>query len=152
MIVTNTVMMTQPSTTDKNIEKARALLQQGYVAYNNWEIHKARLLWRKAAVIDPANEEIWLALFSITQDDDDRKVCLQNILILNPDNQEAETQLRLIENETQPADVQTLEPEIEPLPPVISDKVVRAISWVLTAILLLGLAIVIFAILIQPFV
>ena len=147
-------MMTQKtSATDKNIKKAKDLLQQGYIAYNNWEIDKARLLWRKAAVVDPANEEIWLALYNVTHDDEDRKACLQNILILNPDNKEAEQRLHLIENNSQPADIPpVIEPESEGLSPIISDKIWRTLSWVLTGIVLIVASIVLFSMLIQPLV
>jgi hypothetical protein len=136
---------------DKNTEKAKTLLRQGYIAYNNWENNKARLLWRKAAICDPANEEIWLALLQVLQTDEDRKVCMQNILVLNPDNAEAEQRLRLIESETQPAEAQTIEPQLEPSPPIISNKIKRAVSWILTGLLLFTIGIVLFAMLIQPF-
>lgn len=146
-------MMTQDtSTTDKNIKKARTLLQQGYIAYNNWEIDRARLLWRKAAVVNPASEEIWQALYNVTQDEEDRKVCLQNILILNPNNEEAEQRLRLLENETQPADVPVIEPERHEVFPTISDPIQRFLSWTLSAIMLILVAIVLVSMLIQPLV
>ncbi|GEM_PF-1408541 len=146
-------MMTQEaSTTDQNIKKSQALLQQGYVAYNNWDINKARLLWRKAAVVDPANEEVWLALYNVTRDDEDRKVCLQNILVLNPDNAEVEQRLRLIENETQPADAQVIEPQVELKRPQFNDNISRILSWLITGLLILAIGIVLFAMLIQPFV
>jgi hypothetical protein len=146
-------MMTQETfTTDQNIKKSQALLQQGYVAYNNWEINKARLLWRKAAVYNPANEEIWLALYNVTQSEEDRKVCLHNIIILNPDNIEAEQRLRLIENETQPTDTAILDPQPEVTRPVISENVQRVLSGILTLIMILAVAIVLFSMLIQPLV
>lgn len=146
-------MTQETSTIDKNIKKAKDLLQQGYIAYNNWEIKKARLLWRKAAVVDPANEEIWLALYNVTQDDEDRKACLQNILILNPDNKDAEQRLRLMENDTQPADIPpVIEPKSERVSPIMSDKIQRILSWVLTGIVLIVASIVIFSMLIQPLV
>ena len=147
-------MMTQEaSTTDPNIKKSQALLQQGYVAYNNWEVNKARLLWRKAAVVNPGNEEIWQALYNVTRDDEDRKVCLQNILVLNPNNTEAEQRLRLIENETQPADVQIMDEPVEDITrPMINQHIPRILSWMLTGLLFLAIGIVLFAMLIQPFV
>jgi len=148
-------MMTQDaSKPDNHIEKSHALLQQGYVAYNNWDVDKARLLWRKAAVVNPANEEVWLALYNVTTDDDDRKVCLQNILVLNPDNADAEQRLRLIENETQPADAQIIEPQpvAEPSSSVISENVPRILSWTLSALLMIALGILLFSMLIQPFI
>ncbi len=148
-------MMTEnASKTDSHIKKSHALLQQGYVAYNNWDVDRARLLWRKAAVVNPANEEVWLALYNVTVDDEDRKVCLQNILVLNPNNTEAEDRLRLIENETQPADAQDIEPEpqTEPSESVIGERIARILSLTLSGILLLALGIVLFSMLIQPFI
>ena len=149
MRLSHLAMMTQTSSLDPNTEKAKNLLQQGYVAYNNWEIRKARLLWRKAAVTDPANEEIWVALLNVTRDDEDRKICLQNILVLNPDNEEAEQRLRLLESETQPATAQDIEPEPEYFQPTISDNVVKGISWFLSGVLFLLVGIVLYSILIQ---
>lgn len=128
-------MLTETTTSDPNIKKAKSLLQQGYVAYNNWEINKARLFWRKAAIHDPGNEEIWQALFQVTQSDDDRKVCLQNILVLNPNNAEAEQRLRLLENETQPTEPQDIEPELDPVHSEIGEGIVRLISWTMTIII-----------------
>jgi len=145
--------MTHIVVTDQQAEKARTLLQQGYVAYNNWEIDKARLLWRKAAVTDPANEDIWIALLNVTRDEEDRKVCLQNILILNPDNELAEQRLRLLENDTQPTDPQSdVELALQILRPDIRDSLWRFIGWTLTAIIVLLVGVILFAMLVQAFV
>lgn len=137
---------------DKNTEKANALLRQGYVAYSNWENDKARLLWRKAAVSDPANEDIWLALLQVLQTDEDRKVCMQNILILNPENTEIEQRLRMLESETQPAVVQAIESEVEPLRPELGTHVITLMRWLLTTVILGMLAVILAAILVQIFV
>lgn len=145
--------MTHIVVTDQQAEKARTLLQQGYVAYNNWEIDKARLLWRKAAVTDPANEDIWIALLNVTRDEEDRKVCLQNILVLNPDNELAEQRLRLLENDTQPTDPQSdVEPALQILRPDIRDSLWRLIGWTLTAIIVFLVGVILFAMLVQAFV
>ena len=128
--------MAQTLITDQQTQKARQLLQQGYVAYNNWEINKARLLWRKAAITDPANEAIWTALLNVTQTDEDRRVCLQNILVLNPNNADAEARLRLLENDTQPSDVQaSFESELQILRPEVRDNLWLMLGWGLTAII-----------------
>ena len=145
-------MTQEASTADPNSKKAQALLQQGYIAYNNWEIEKARLLWRKAAVVDPANEEAWQALYNVIQDDEDRKVCLQNILVLNPDNQEAEQRLGLLKSETQPADPPALARPPLDLRPAIGEQVRRVVSWVVSALVVMTAVVVLFAILIQPLV
>jgi len=145
--------MTHIVITDRQAEKARNYLQQGYVAYNNWELDKARMLFRKSAVTDPANEEVWLALLNVSQLDEDRKVCLHNILVLNPNNKEAEQRLRLMENDTQPADAQLdVEPELQFLRPDIQDSLWRGIGWVVSAIIILIVGVLMVAILIQPLV
>ncbi len=131
------------------IQKAQKLLQQGYVAYNNWELDRALLLWRKAAITDPANEAIWVALLSVIQTDEDRKVCLQNILILNPNNQDAENQLRLLENDTQPSTPQETPTELQVLKPVVSESLSRWFAWLMTALIILFIVIILASILIQ---
>lgn len=145
-------MMTQ-TVTDQYTEKARTLLQQGYVAYNNWEIRKARLYWRKAATYDPGNEAIWVALLNVLQDEEDRKVCLQNILVLNPNNEDAEKRLRLLENDTQPAEAQSAEPELEPLRPSLDwERIQQIMSWTITGILMFAGGVILLAMLVQPLV
>lgn len=131
------------------IEKAHKLLQQGYVAYNNWELDRALLLWRKAAITDPSNEKIWVALLSVIQTDEDRKVCLQNILILNPNNQDAENELRLLENDTQPSTPQETPTELQVLKPVVSESLSRWFAWLMTALIILFVAIILASMLIQ---
>ncbi len=145
--------MTYTVKTDKQAEKALHLLQQGYLAYNNWEMDKARLLWRKAAITDPSQESIWIALLNVTETDEDQIVCLQNILVLNPENEKAEARLRLLENDTQPADAQSdIDMNLDILRPDIRDRAWRFIGWVLTVIIVAMVGIIVFAILIQPFV
>lgn len=143
-------VMTQATSDESYAEKAQGLLQQGSIAYNNWDLKRARLLWRKAAVTDPSNEAIWLALLEVLQDDEDRKVCLQNILILNPDNERAEKQLRLLENDTQPSEPQEVITELQPLSPVISDRISRGFAWLMTGLIILFVFIILLAMLIQP--
>lgn len=143
-------VMTEATSDDSYAEKAQSLLQQGSLAYNNWDLKRARLLWRKAAVTDPSNEHIWLALLEVLQDDEDRKVCLQNILILNPNNQRAEQQLRLMENDTQPSEPQEVITELQPLSPEISDRLSRGFAWLMTGLITLFVIIILSAMLIQP--
>lgn len=145
-------MLTQTSTQKARIEKSRSLLQQGYIAYNNWEIRKARLLWRKAATYDPSNSEIWGALLQVIQNDDDRKVCLQNILILNPDDAEAEQRLRLLEHETQPTDAQPIDLALEPSPPMLTEGMKQIISWILSGIIMVVVVIILVSMVVQIFV
>ena len=58
---------------------------------------KAHDLFRQAVAVDPYHEMIWLWLASVVDSDDDRRVCFENILELNPSNQTARRQLQTLE-------------------------------------------------------
>lgn len=83
------------------------LMQAGRVAYTAGKRRMAHDLWREAANIDPYNEQVWLALLDVLEADADKRVCLQNILAINPLNVQARRLLgqldtrkeRLVENE-----------------------------------------------------
>lgn len=57
---------------------------------------EAHNLWRRAAVLRPNDEEIWLALLSVVDTDEDRRTCLENVTALNPQNEIALQQLRAL--------------------------------------------------------
>lgn len=147
------MVMTQTKIQDKNADKARQLLQQGYLAYNNWEVNKARLVWRRAVILDPGNEAIWLALLTVLTEDDDKRVCLQNILIINPDNKEAEKRLRLYEEETQPAETDANLLALESDQSAFDlESLGRILSYMMTISLILLAGLLLGAMLIQPLV
>jgi thioredoxin-like negative regulator of GroEL len=58
---------------------------------------KAHDLFRQAVAVDPYHEMVWLWLASVVDSDDDRRVCFENILELNPSNQTARRQLQQLE-------------------------------------------------------
>ena len=72
-------------------------MQAGRVAYTAGKRRMAHDLWREAANIDPYNEQVWLALLDVVEADADKRVCLQNILAINPLNVQARRQLGKIE-------------------------------------------------------
>ena len=55
---------------------------------------KARELFRRAVEIDPYREQVWLWLASVVDTDEDRRVCFENVLELNPANPTARRQLQ----------------------------------------------------------
>jgi len=77
------------------------LLQAGRVAYTAGKRKMAHDLWREAANIDPYNEQVWLALLDVIESDNDKRVCLQNILSINPMNVQARRQLVKIDTRQQ---------------------------------------------------
>jgi hypothetical protein len=72
------------------------LLAAGERAYGEGQRRLAHEVWREAAVIDPYNEQVWIALLKVLDTDEDRRVCLQNILIINPLNVEARHRLGVL--------------------------------------------------------
>ena len=77
------------------------LMQAGRVAYTAGKRKMAHDLWREAANIDPYNEQVWLALLDVIESDSDKRVCLQNILSINPMNVQARRQLGKIDTRLQ---------------------------------------------------
>lgn len=61
--------------------------------------HKAEAheLFRRAVEIDPYHEQVWLWLASVVETEEDRRVCFENVLELNPDNPVARRQLNILE-------------------------------------------------------
>ncbi len=77
--------------------KAVELLRRGQVAFIKGQRHRAHHLWRKAAMIRPYDEQVWISLLSVLESDDDRRACLQNIVTINPRNNWAAQQLAALE-------------------------------------------------------
>lgn len=77
--------------------KAVELLRRGQVAFIKGQRHRAHHLWRKAAMIRPYDEQVWISLLSVLESDEDRRVCLQNIVTINPRNTWAAQQLAVLE-------------------------------------------------------
>jgi ferric-dicitrate binding protein FerR (iron transport regulator) len=59
---------------------------------------EAHVFWRRAAALRPNDEEIWLALLSVVDTDEDRRTCLENVTALNPQNKIALQQLRALDS------------------------------------------------------
>ncbi|MCA9902605.1 MAG: hypothetical protein KC547_02010 [Anaerolineae bacterium] len=87
---------------------------------------KAHQLLRQAASLSPYDEAIWWALLDVVDTEDDRVVCLENILAINPENPEAQRLHRMariginIKDLTPKDPAKSLEPlpaTVRPLPP-----------------------------------
>lgn len=72
------------------------LLRAGRVALAEGDKAKAHTLWKQAAALRPQDEAIWLALLEVVTTHDDRRVCLENIIAINPQNEVAHRQLRVL--------------------------------------------------------
>ncbi len=73
------------------------LMREGRIALDRGDQRLAHTLWREAAMVDPYNEQVWVALLDVLDSLDDRRVCLQNIVEINPLNAQARRLLRAYE-------------------------------------------------------
>ena len=73
------------------------LMNDGREALSHGRIADAHRIWRQAATLDPYSEQVWLALLEIVQDDKDQRVCLENIVQINPRNVQARRQLNKLD-------------------------------------------------------
>lgn len=83
-----------------SIIRATELLRAGAVAKAAGDRRKAHELLRRAASLAPYNEQVWLALLDVLDDPRDRRVCLQNIVAINPYNLHAHTELAALDPPT----------------------------------------------------
>jgi tetratricopeptide (TPR) repeat protein len=67
----------------------KALLQAGISAARGGDKSQARLLFLEIVEIEPANEQAWLWLSSVSTTYKDVRHCLQRVLEINPSNQRA---------------------------------------------------------------
>ncbi|HJZ48016.1 MAG TPA: tetratricopeptide repeat protein [Roseiflexaceae bacterium] len=74
------------------------LLQQGIAAARAGKRNEARALLMQVVEADERNEQGWLWLAGVVDDPADMRTCLQNVLDLNPANQQARQGLAWIES------------------------------------------------------
>jgi hypothetical protein len=58
---------------------------------------EARTLLEKATELDPYNEQAWLWLSGVVETEADQQTCLQNVLFINPGNENAKQGLAMLE-------------------------------------------------------
>ncbi len=66
------------------------------MAYAVGNRQQALVLWRRAATLSPYDEQVWLALLDVVDNDADRQVCLQNIVFINPNNTQSKQYLKRV--------------------------------------------------------
>lgn len=71
------------------LQKAERLLSEGIVAAKAGQRERARELLSRAIECDEENVSAWLWLSGVTDNLDEREICLQNVLSLDPDNEAA---------------------------------------------------------------
>jgi hypothetical protein len=88
-------------------------LRQGIAAAKAGDVQRAYDLLLKVVEVDEYNEQAWLWLSSVVESDQDREVCLENVLAINPDNKLAKVGLVHL-REKAPGRPAPSEPELQP--------------------------------------
>ena len=70
-------------------EHVQQLLREGTDRLAQGKRREAHRLLRQAAALDPKDVRIWRALLNAVENNEDRRGCLQNIVSLDPTDQEA---------------------------------------------------------------
>lgn len=129
------------------------LFKAGKESARAGEKAEAHECFRKAIEIDPYHEQVWLWLASVVDTDEDRRVCFENVLELDPDNATARRQLNKIERRALEDALETRAQRRMPdIKPQISDQQQRqqtrysrllTITLILIVVLIVALAAVI---------
>jgi len=80
-------------------DQARELRHQGINAAKAGQKDLARQLLQQSIRLEPRNEAAWLWLASVARDPRERLFCLQKILEINPENEQAIKALRMMETQ-----------------------------------------------------
>ncbi len=80
-------------------DKINSLLNEGIAAARSGQAARARDLLMQAVEADETNESAWLWLSSVVENLEDRQVCLENVLALNPNSVAAQKGLAWIDQQ-----------------------------------------------------
>ena len=82
-----------PQSPRSSIRSAALLAEQGTRSLNQGDTQRAYELFSRAIELDPANIEAWLGKGVMAQQETERRICLQRVLALDPDNSAAKQEL-----------------------------------------------------------
>ena len=70
------------------------LLSRGIAAAKAKQRHRAREYLMKVVELDEGNEQAWLWLSGVMDALEDQRICLENVLVINPQNAHARAGLQ----------------------------------------------------------
>lgn len=102
-------------------QAAEELLKLGEEAKRAGDNRAARDFYLRLLELDQENEAAWYGLSEVVEDLEDRRICLENVLFLNPESTAARIKLTLLQNSQDKNEEkkfgQVIEREITPLTP-----------------------------------
>lgn len=82
-----------PQSPRSSIRSAALLAEQGTRSLNQGDMQRAYESFSRAIELDPANIEAWLGKGLMAQQETEKRICLQRVLALDPDNRAAKQEL-----------------------------------------------------------
>ena len=106
-------------------EEIARILREGIAAAKAGDKERARRLLLEVTERDERNEEAWLWLSGVVDDPEEMRICLENVLAINPANERARQGLAWVQKRlTQRPSVPPPPPPSPPPPPPIEEQVV----------------------------
>lgn len=82
----------------------RQLMRDGIEAARAGDKATARDKFEQITELDENNEKAWFWLASVVETDEEKRVCLNNVLVINPDNERARQILERLQADDEPED------------------------------------------------
>lgn len=96
-----------------------ALVKEAIRAVKAGKKAEARLLLERATDADPENEKAWMWMSAVVDEPGDQRICLENVLIINPSNANAQKGLDMLRKNHPEVFVE--EEQQPPVPPPIEE-------------------------------
>jgi hypothetical protein len=77
-------------------------LEDGRAAVEQGNLQQARLIFEAILQETPRSEEAWMGLAEVLTDNNDKRICYENVLKINKNNREAREGLRNLEPQENP--------------------------------------------------
>jgi len=91
-----------------------AMVRAGIEAYRAGKKSEARKLLEKAIELDDYNEQAWMWLSAVVETEEEKRTCLENVVVINPDNAEAKRGLKMLGVEGSPPPAQSSTSDANP--------------------------------------
>jgi hypothetical protein len=82
---------------------ADALVRDAIKAFRGGNKAQARTLLERATELDSMNEQAWMWMSAVVESVDDQRVCLENVIYINPHNEKARQGLKMLEGKSSSA-------------------------------------------------
>ena len=92
-------------------------IQDGREAVEQGNLQQARLIFEAILQETPRNEEAWLGLAEVVTEDEDKRICYENVLKINKNSRAAKDGLRSLEPKENP-----FVTALQPAEPVLSEE------------------------------